>query len=298
MNTILLLITTVSIVMITYSVYQLFIEDYFKKYSKKKRQSKELIYEQDNGVEFVRINIKRSYVDYDSIDKYFEITNDYIQTAKESIRIANYLPSNNVIIGLYKDKSEFSNDNAAYLKKKYEEYYKNLEGVIKANRDIEYTRIAQISGFYRNHQYPDLKDLVERAIDFMTPNQIEHIFKMYSKCGYGRGRFKFYIRKTPASLYNYMIIDDEFVLSEYPNYNENGVSFPDELYINRKTSLSSQFEKRISHFSMLKKTSSLIDFDCMEYAYEEFHRLHRIDDYYGDYKNINELMRQIRLKKR
>jgi hypothetical protein len=257
------IIISVCLIIIVLSLYQIFFEDSVNRIKFKRRG----LYQKKSGVEFVRIKIKKKEVDYESIDNYFELTNKYLSKAKKSIKIVDYFSSHNVIMGLYNSRHECSDEQATYLKEKYGQYYNNLKDKILNNENITCTRIAQISGIYRKENLKQLEKRTERLISLMTPTLTSHLFDLLK---IEKNRFEFYICDTPAVLYNYMIIDDKYVLSEYPLYSPEGITFPDEMYVNKYNFLSAQIKKRIKLVNVLKEHKTKVNYNLFYKAYEKF----------------------------
>ena len=275
-----------SIGVILLSIYQIFFQERLNKFSLKSRN----IYQRRGGVEFVRIKIKKNRIDRKSIDTYFNLTNQYISKAKKSIKVVDYLPSNNVIKGLYDDTSAYSDENADYLIKKYVEYYENLERVVASNDKLEYTRISQVSGMYRKDELSEREE-IEKAIELMTPTLISHIAESLKIFNKERNKFEFYVCSKPAVLYNFVIIDNKYILSEYPFYNPEGVSFPDEMYVNRRSYLTAQFRKRNKMFDVLMSNKKPIDYHLFKYSYLELKDIHQENEKYTKgYERVNELL--------
>ncbi len=288
-------ILAISIIIIMLSLYEIFLEDYIK--NLKPRFKK--LYQKSHGVEFVRIKIKKGKGDKEvidiskeSIDNYFNLINKYLSKAQKSIKVVDYFSSKNVIRGLYDSNYEHSDEQADYLKAKYKEYYTNLKDIFLNNEKIEYTRISQISGMYRNEDLDPLDKRAEKAISLMTPTLTFHLFDILKT---KQDRFKFYICNAPAVLYNYMIIDDKYVLSEYPFYSPEGITFPDEMYVNRKSSLSNQLEKRKKLFEVLMRGKTNVNFELLSNAYAIFlgvvtKEKNENKKYNEDYEEVSELI--------
>lgn len=220
---------------------------------------------QQDAVKFVRIKIKENNYDNPSIDEYFTSLSSVITQAKTSIKVVEYLPSNNVIRGLFLSKkgnlvNDFADKNAKGLLKKYKEYYAHLRGYVRDNKDIEYTRVLQISGWFRDKEEGTRDKLINTTMELLPPALIEHIGAMFnSNC---EDKFSLYILSEPVVVYNYLIADKKMVASEYFRYNKEGINFPDEMYINVLGDSSpyegSQLEKRTKLFDEIIKKNEPI----------------------------------------
>jgi len=254
--------------------------------NKKKIDDLESSYSSSDGVEFVRIRIKENLIDTESVDNYFSVIRKHLVNTKKSIQILDYLPSNNAMkyIDSVSKAESYKEENILHLKNKYEEYYNNLRDIVLNNKNIIYTRVIQISGLYRNTLPNNQLNCATRAISLMTPSLATHIFQML-KADLG-DRFKLYILDKPAVTHDFMILDEEVVLSEYSRYNKKGVNFPDEMYVNLKSSIPQQIKKRCKLIKVLTKEKPTYSFDLMRYAFHEFEN----PQYYTGFDTVRDIL--------
>ncbi len=225
----------------------------FKEKKRRKRQVTKDRYQPTRDVHYVKINVKKNSVDKSSIRGYFSIIREHLNTIKSEINVLETLHEKNVLLGLLTDKAhKRAKDNADFLENEYDNYFDQLERKVLENGNVKYCRILQVP-FSHNLKVADenkIDLLLLKALSLSLPRAITHITNMMKNCP---KRFQLYLTYRHRIPYNFMTIDSEYVLSEYPRFNNTGVVFPDEMYVNCVDSIPSQMTNRHDVFKSIRK---------------------------------------------
>lgn len=155
------------------------------------------------------------------IDDYFKTINKYTSKSKESILVMDYLAHNkHNKIKINKGKEILP------VGEEYEKYYLSLEKLVR-NNNINYTRILQLPFPSKKQDFSnDQAKLMTNALDLIFPQTFQHIKRLSDY-----PNFSLFILNPPIRLYSIMLIDNQYILSEYDRYDKQGEARPDILFV-------------------------------------------------------------------
>jgi len=189
---------------------------------------------------YVSIYIRKDRINKASIDNYFDTRTNFIRMASRSIYSLHYLPNKHVLKFLSEDEEEVARASAEYLEKKYRAYYKEVEARIAAG--VYHTCVLQLPTGVRDEAVSQgYQHMLEVAVDLLYKQTVSHYTNSWL---IDDTLFNLYVIPEAFVSYSYSIIDDKNILSEYFRYDEEGVTYPDELYVNLSGVVDNQVQRR------------------------------------------------------
>jgi hypothetical protein len=199
-------------------------------------------------VEFVHVGVDDEEVTANQIDRYFEVIEHYVSSARQSIISLEYWSNVNIVYQIGNTKNAFKDDTGRLVL----DGYNGVMNAIKSRTDngVSYIKIIQFSTaigkiIRNNGQVDPFVELVKLAF----PSTIDHMIRLWNS----NSKFDYRVIMVPeaAILYNMHIIDDKYVISEYSRKDAAGNSLPDVLYVdnfplqrvNRKKLVNSLIKK-------------------------------------------------------
>lgn len=211
------------------------------------------------AVEFVRIGIKKDRIDKTNIDRYFDVLIRYVEKAEHTIHVLEFEPVLNVLKALSRSNEPYFQEIAKYLGGRYEDYFKTIEHMV-VNKGVRYVRIIQLPLAVRDEaRKKEQREVIEMGIDYAFKKTIEHLTRLWK--AKVEDRFQLYIIPEAAVSYSYMLIDNSYAISEFFRINRSGVSFPDELYVNKWDSIPEQIMNRQEMINSILKNNKGVMID-------------------------------------
>ncbi|MEM1055992.1 MAG: hypothetical protein AAGI52_10735 [Bacteroidota bacterium] len=204
-------------------------------------------------VDFVNIGLSRDGI-RDNFHKYIDSLISYVEKANRSIVVVEYLPRKNIL----QKYSEIGDKKLTYdLARQYSRYFRSLERAI-CEKEITYTRIWQLSITDRamNSEPLSADESLIRSAHLSYRRTLEHVrdvFDCTPELNSGEKLFQLYVASEAIVSYSFMIIDDEYIVSEYPRHDRNAYSIPDALYVDHSSSKEDIVSKIIEKNSKYAK---------------------------------------------
>lgn len=176
----------------------------------------------------------------DFLDKYLGVMSYFISKSSESIYIYNFFSEKKI------SKSKGNLNLTAY----YRKYYKILENIIERKK-LNYTRIYQTSKIQDDTTSTDtMKKIVLKNFYNETLNHFNRMFEI-------KDNF-FFIMLKGGWRYNFMVIDNDYLLIEHYQRDKSDKLIPDQLFVyeslkNNKNDIVKSYKKQIDNFLLNKR---------------------------------------------
>ncbi|MEM6966784.1 MAG: hypothetical protein AAF573_18615 [Bacteroidota bacterium] len=153
------------------------------------------------------------------IEKYFDAIITTLKKAEKKILINDFLiNTSNMLSGKLKKK----------FFKGYENYYRALEAQTK---NLKYQRVIslpiELSKTTLGTENNRIK-LLEKLISILFKSTFKHIITSFENA-----QFELYALPIPKRNFSFLLIDDQYVLSEYYRIRREGLAVPDMLFIEK-----------------------------------------------------------------
>ncbi len=172
----------------------------------------------------------------DALDLYFNTLVHYVDKAESVIRVLDYLPEAYMVdqVMYQLEKNKETSESAKHLHQSYERYFRALEK--KVCEGVSYKRILQLSVQRDGKEDYTKHDLLVQALLSAKHETVHHFSRLRELPEKHHHNFNLYVIKEALRLHSFMVIDDQYILTEYERRDKTGKTFPDSLFVNTNDS--------------------------------------------------------------
>lgn len=178
---------------------------------------------------------RHSLVDFVCFSSPFSVKKSPIQITQEYFElVSRYVGKANQKVSIYDYISRDEEMESPLYRKSKREYYKLIEKGLKDKKFKIYEKVVALPLLgtkISHHSSLFFDEMVKQAIRMLYTETFNHIIRSFSIIQNNNcAEFSFYI-VNPTRLYNYTLVDDNFIISTYDKFNDIGISNPDMVFV-------------------------------------------------------------------